>query len=191
MKNMAASYSQDAQLDLVLPDAPVDASASRSEHSSQLASSNWRSVIQNSPPDLLCGCGRPAIRRTAETAKNNGRIFRTCPACKIWIWQDLLDSYVNALISYCRDASIDSLQSELESSRLLISEKQAQISRLEKQLETLQPLISKYTEQSRSIAQASIPSSLFFLEACSLRHQRRRVNENQGGANFKRSYWSD
>lgn len=60
-----------------------------------------------------------------------------------------MDSYVDLLYSYCRDVAIDSLQAELQSCRLLISEKQAQIS-----------LMKEYIEECRSRAQPMSASAL-------------------------------
>jgi uncharacterized coiled-coil protein SlyX len=88
--------------------------------------------------------------------------------CKLWIWQDLLNNYVDAMIRFFRDATIASLQAELQARQLAISDKQAQIARLEKQLETFQKFIHQDHDEDRSPAQTSILSLAYFLKVFGL-----------------------
>lgn len=84
--------------------------------------------------------------------------------CKLWIWEDLLNNYVDAMIRFFRDATIASLQAELQASQLSISDKQAQIARLEQQLQTLQKLIQQHPDEDRSPAQTSSLRLVYFLK---------------------------
>lgn len=88
----------------------------------------------------------------------------TTQMCKLWIWEDLLNNYVDAMIRFFRDATIASLQAELQASQLSISDKQAQIARLEQQLQTLQKLIQQHPDEDRSPAQTSSLRLVYFLK---------------------------
>jgi len=51
-------------------------------------------------PELLCGCGFPAVCRTARTPRNPMRKFFSCDVCRLWIWEDLLNKYAGDVVDY-------------------------------------------------------------------------------------------
>ena len=54
--------------------------------------------------------------------------------CKMFIWEDLLNKYVEEMVFYCHSATIDALQVDLDTARQMLRQKDMQIHALEHEL---------------------------------------------------------
>uniref|UniRef100_A0A0E0LNC5 Uncharacterized protein n=1 Tax=Oryza punctata TaxID=4537 RepID=A0A0E0LNC5_ORYPU len=79
-------------------------------------------------PELKCACGRPAVPGKSTTEKNPGRRWLHCGGevrrYYLWIWEDLLNEYVEEMVAYCHTGKYDSLRETCDTLRWqLVDEK--------------------------------------------------------------------
>jgi hypothetical protein len=85
-------------------------------------------------PKFVCACQRPALRQTSGTARNPGRRFFTCYSrrgiCKVWVWEDLIQQYVEKMVDYNKSTTHDLAIQELAIVREELNARDKQISEL-------------------------------------------------------------
>ncbi|KAL6647166.1 hypothetical protein ACP70R_014603 [Stipagrostis hirtigluma subsp. patula] len=98
--------------------------------------------VYHEVPELKCSCGKPAKSYLAESIWNGGRRFYQCfyanadpkRKCFMWIWEDILNKYVEEMVAYRVAVRGVSLYLRLVKMSFELDEKEDQIGRLENKM---------------------------------------------------------
>nr|BAD15969.1 hypothetical protein [Oryza sativa Japonica Group] len=86
----------------------------------------------SSAPWLRCACGKAAAVNKSNTPRNPGRRWIQCgkepKCCSLWIWEDLLNEYVEEMVAYSHAGEDDGLRDML---RQLAEEHKEERSRMQ------------------------------------------------------------
>ncbi|KAG2629546.1 uncharacterized protein LOC120699579 [Panicum virgatum] len=142
---MASNHTTEAPMDT-----PMAESQTSGEDSQPPAETGINpSDLPQEEPKFFCACRRPALKRTSGTARNPGRRFFTCYSgkdiCKVWVWEDLLQQYVEKMVDYNKSTTRDMAIQELAIVR-------EELNAREKQINELKEKCWSYEEQTNELA---------------------------------------
>uniref|UniRef100_A0A0E0KAN6 Zinc finger GRF-type domain-containing protein n=1 Tax=Oryza punctata TaxID=4537 RepID=A0A0E0KAN6_ORYPU len=85
-------------------------------------------------PELKCACGHATAVHTSNTPKNPARRWLQCRGqgcrCLLWIWEDLLNEYVEEMVAYCHAGEYDYLRETCDSLHHLVVDQRHHVSQL-------------------------------------------------------------
>ncbi|RLN35591.1 RNase H-like protein [Panicum miliaceum] len=122
-----------------ITEAPMDTSMAESRTSGEDSQPPAETGINPSDlpqeePKFFCACRRPALKQISSTARNPGRRFFSCYSrkdiCKVWIWEDLLQQYVEKMVDYNKSTTHDMAIQELAIVREKLNARDKQINEL-------------------------------------------------------------
>ncbi|KAL6594365.1 hypothetical protein ACP70R_048558 [Stipagrostis hirtigluma subsp. patula] len=89
------------------------------------------SSLSQEVPEFFCACGRPALKLISRTERNPGRRFFCCYSgndiCKVWVWEDLIQQYVEKMVDYHNATTRDLVIEELVKAREELKARDKQI----------------------------------------------------------------